>query len=76
MNERKEYIEEYTREDFFFEILNQALRRLKTPLDSYCIRQPFQDIFLSVLELYHNQESAPFRKNDFPCYRACTLSDD
>ena len=48
----KEFIKEYTKESFFYHILNQALRRLTNPLDSFYIRQPFQDLFLAVLELY------------------------
>ena len=47
----------YTREIFLYPILNQSLRLLKSPLETYYIRLPFQDIFLSIFELYHGQSA-------------------
>ena len=73
---RENYIREYTREIFLYHILNQALRRLNSPLDNFYIRLPFQDIFLAVLKLYHQQRDQGFRKDDFVCHRACILSEE
>ena len=64
----------YTKESFFYHILNQALRSLKSPFHSYYVRLPFQDLFKSVYQLYQAQKQEEFRKKDFKCYRGCKLS--
>ena len=74
VNSNEGFLKKYTEESFLYHILNQALRRLKSPMDNFYIRQPFQDLFFAVLELYYQQD--PFRKTDFTCYRACTISDE
>ena len=74
--EREKFIRIYTRDSFFFNIINQALRRLTNPADSFSIRQPFQDLFLAVVDLYQKQKGDEFRSNNFECYRACIISDE
>ena len=55
-------IREYTRENFYYQIVNQGLRRLRSPEDSYPLRQPFQDLFFAILEIYTNQKNDDFRR--------------
>ena len=45
-------------------------------MDSFYIRQPFQDVFLAVFELFCKQKQDKFQKNSFTCYRACIISDE
>ena len=75
-DDHNKFIKTYTKETFFYHILNQALRRLHNPLDSFYIRQPFQDLFLAVLQLYQKQKNHAFREKNFPCYRGCIISND
>ena len=65
----------YTADTFIYHIINQALRRLINPLDSFYIRQPFQDLFLAVFELYQKQKNDRFRSKNFTCWRGCIISD-
>ena len=73
----QDYIKKYTDDSFFYHLLNQALRRLNTPSDTFYIRQPFQDIFFEVIRQYVEQKNLDFRKKEqFSCYRACKISKD
>ena len=76
MKKNEKFIWMYTRQSFFFNVINQALRRLTSPLDSFYIRQPFQDLFLAVLQLYKKQKKDKFRSTDFKCYRGSIISDE
>ena len=69
----EEHIREYTRENFYYQIINQALRRLRSPVDSYFLRRPFQDLFFSILETYLSQRNDDFRKANFSCFRGCKM---
>ena len=42
----------YTRESFFYQILNKGLRVLKSPAQSFYLRLIFSDAFLSIWESY------------------------
>ena len=53
--------------------MSQALRRLRTPLETFRFRQPFQDLFFAILEVYTRQKKNDFRKTNFSCFRGCRM---
>ena len=70
---------EYTKNSFFHMLLNKGVRAFsKRGLDELAYtRLPFNDVYLSLKELYHQQYLNIFRQKPvLTCYRGCQMADD
>jgi hypothetical protein len=74
-------LREYTKETFFYKILNLGIRLFQNPQELVYCRLPFSHIFWSIKYVYHKHKKVIFHKKNernyertIKLYRGCNLS--
>ena len=67
----------YTKDSFFYKVLNKGLRILSSPTELCYLRLPFSDIFNSIKEIYRKTNYSYLfkKKNKFIGYRGGIMSE-